>query len=77
MMFTALNFIIITIVVSFCISALIAANIYRVLKIKFDERIGRLEEKVHLLEERHFKFEEEFVKHMNRYHYCYIRGKYE
>lgn len=67
-MIVMLNCIIAIIVISFCISVLIGCNIYRVLKAKFDDGIGRLEEKVHLLEERHFEFEEEFVKHMNRYH---------
>jgi hypothetical protein len=67
-MIVMLNCIIAIIVISFCISVLIGCNIYRVLKAKFDDRVGRLEERFHLSEEHHLKFEEEFVKHMNRYH---------
>ena len=67
-MTTTVYCIITTVIISFCISILIGCYLYKVLKDYFEDKVGRLEEKVHMLEERHFIFKEEFVKHMNRYH---------
>lgn len=67
-MMVMLKNIITIIVISFIISVLIGCYFYKVIKDYFKDKVGRLEEKVKMLEERHFMFKEEFVKHMNRYH---------
>ena len=67
-MITTVNFIIATIILSFCVSILIGCYLYKVLKDYFEDKVGRLEEKMCMLEERHFKAGEEFITHMNRYH---------
>lgn len=67
-MTTTVNFIIATIILSFCISILIGCYLYKVLKDYFEDKVGRLEEKVHLLEERHFHLEDIHLEHMVKYH---------
>ena len=67
-MTTTVNFIMATIVLSFCISILIGCYLYKVLKDEFEDKVGRLEEKVHLLEERHFHLEDTYLEHMVKYH---------
>ena len=67
-MMTILNFIIATIVISFCISALVGCYLYKALKNEFDERIGRLEARVPMLEERSERLEDRHLEPMVRYH---------
>ena len=67
-MITTVNFIIGTIILSFCVSILIGCYLYKVLKDHFEDKIGRLEEKVRLLEERHFNLENMYLEHMVKYH---------
>jgi hypothetical protein len=67
-MITFVNFIIATILISFCISVLICCYLYKVLKDEFEDKAGILEEKVHLLEERHFHLEDMYLEHMIKYH---------
>lgn len=68
MMITSVNFIIATILISFCISILIGCYLYKVLKDEFEDKVGRLEEKVYLLEEHHFHLEDMYLEHMAKYH---------
>lgn len=56
------------IVISFCTSVLIGCLIYNGLKKEFDERAGRLEDKVQRLEERHMHLEDMHLDHMVKYH---------
>ena len=67
-MITTVNFIIATIVLSFCISILISCYLYKVLKDYLEDKVGRLEEKVRLLEERHSQLEEVYLGHIVKYH---------
>ena len=67
-MITTVNFIIATIIISFCISVLIGCYIYKVLKDHFDDKVERLEEKVRLLEEHHFNLKDTYLEHMVKYH---------
>lgn len=67
-MITMLIWAIAVVIISVCISMLIVHKIYKVLDKKYDERVGRLESKLRILEERFFKCEEEFYIHMQKYH---------
>lgn len=67
-MITTIKFIIATIILSFCISVLIGYYVYKVLKDHFEDEIGRLKEKVHLLQERHFHLEDIYLEHMVKHH---------
>lgn len=63
-----LNCIIAIIVISFIISVLIGCNIYKVIKRKYDDEIGRVESKLMLLEERFMNLEDSYREHMAKYH---------
>ena len=65
---TILSFIIATIVISFCTSMLIGCYLYKVFEDKYDEKVGRLDSKVSMLEERFFYLEDNYKGHIGKYH---------
>ena len=67
-MVTTIKFIIATAIISFCISFIVGYCIYDYFKKKYDDRVGYLESKVDLLEERHFHLEDMHLEHMVKYH---------
>ena len=67
-MLTTIEFIIATAIISFCITVIIGGNIYKVLNKKYDDRVGYLESKVEMLEERFFRLEDMYLEHMVKYH---------
>ena len=67
-MITTIKFIIATAIISFCIAVIIGGSIYKVLNKKYDDRVGYLESKVEMLEERFFRLEDMYLEHIGKYH---------
>ena len=56
------------ILISIAVALMSGVVVWYKLKIEFDRRVGMLESRLPLLEERQLYIEEEFVKHMKKYH---------
>ena len=72
---SVLDIIICTLAISLCIAISVGAVFYYRLNKKYEEEVGMLKAKMHLLEERLFGLEERlfgleerFVEHMAKYH---------
>ena len=67
-MITIVNFVIATIVISFCVSTLISCYLYKVLKDHFEDKVERLEEKISAIEGRYSRLEDIHLEHVVKYH---------
>ena len=67
-MITSLEFIIVSLVISICVSAIVGTLVYCILKKTYDAEIKNFKEDFRFIFGELDKFEETYFKHMSKYH---------